>query len=131
MATETLKISDGTTMAPRHYSFAPCKYAKLASGLCCSVANVFLDLHCQEICRLPDVDDQTWAEVRAYVEGNPALRPHSSIRKLCTTDTWGSFATCIPARYPRVLMSGHCKVVTELRQESRCHEGLAADAGLS
>ncbi|CAE7822017.1 AKR2B [Symbiodinium sp. CCMP2592] len=38
MATETLKISDGTTM---------------------------------EICRLPDVDDETWAEVRAYVEGNP------------------------------------------------------------
>ncbi|CAE7702376.1 CARNS1 [Symbiodinium sp. CCMP2456] len=38
MATEVLKISDGTTM---------------------------------EICRLPDVDDQTWAEVRAYVEGNP------------------------------------------------------------
>ncbi|CAE7369247.1 Mbd4, partial [Symbiodinium pilosum] len=41
MATETLKISDGTTM---------------------------------EICRLPDVDDETWAEVRAYVEGNPATR---------------------------------------------------------
>jgi len=38
VATEVLKISDGTTM---------------------------------EICRLPDVDDQTWAEVRAYVEGNP------------------------------------------------------------
>ena len=38
MATETLKISDGTTM---------------------------------EICRLPDVDDETWAEVRAYVESNP------------------------------------------------------------
>ncbi|CAE7409308.1 AKR2B, partial [Symbiodinium sp. CCMP2456] len=38
MATETLKISDGSTM---------------------------------EICRLPDVDDETWAEVRAYVESNP------------------------------------------------------------
>mmetsp|Transcript_31837 Transcript_31837/g.59868 ORF Transcript_31837/g.59868 Transcript_31837/m.59868 type:complete len:265 (-) Transcript_31837:271-1065(-) len=38
MATETLKISDGTTM---------------------------------EIARLPDVDDSTWAEVRAYVESNP------------------------------------------------------------
>ena len=29
----------------------------------------------QEICRLPDVDDETWAEVRAYVEGNPAAWP--------------------------------------------------------
>jgi len=36
--TETLKISDGTTM---------------------------------QIARLPDVDDATWAEVKAYVEGNP------------------------------------------------------------
>jgi len=35
---ETLKISDGTTM---------------------------------EIARLPDIDDATWAEVKAYVEGNP------------------------------------------------------------
>ncbi|CAJ1405816.1 unnamed protein product [Effrenium voratum] len=38
MATETLKINDGTTM---------------------------------EIARLPDVDDATWAELKAYVEGNP------------------------------------------------------------
>mmetsp|Transcript_21664 Transcript_21664/g.51508 ORF Transcript_21664/g.51508 Transcript_21664/m.51508 type:complete len:267 (-) Transcript_21664:70-870(-) len=38
MTTETLNISDGTTM---------------------------------EIARLPDVDDQTWAEVKAFVEGNP------------------------------------------------------------
>eukprot|EP00440_Ansanella_granifera_P023184 gb/GFBE01025177.1/.p1 GENE.gb/GFBE01025177.1/~~gb/GFBE01025177.1/.p1 ORF type:complete len:268 (+),score=97.02 gb/GFBE01025177.1/:1-804(+) len=37
-ASETLKISDGTTM---------------------------------EICRLPDLDDATWSEVKAYVEGNP------------------------------------------------------------
>lgn len=37
-ATETLRISDGTTM---------------------------------QIARVPDVDDATWAEVRAYVEGNP------------------------------------------------------------
>ncbi|CAJ1424239.1 unnamed protein product [Effrenium voratum] len=36
--TETLKISDGSTM---------------------------------EIARLPDVDDATWAELKAYVEGNP------------------------------------------------------------
>ncbi|CAE7903147.1 AKR2A [Symbiodinium necroappetens] len=36
--TETLKISDGTTM---------------------------------QIARLPDIDDNTWAEVKAYVEGNP------------------------------------------------------------
>lgn len=38
MATETLKISDGTQM---------------------------------EICRLPDVDDETWKEVCAYVQSNP------------------------------------------------------------
>jgi len=37
-ASETLKISDGTTM---------------------------------QITRIPDVDDATWAEVKAYVEGNP------------------------------------------------------------
>eukprot|EP00413_Alexandrium_margalefii_P049555 CAMPEP_0204609570 /NCGR_PEP_ID=MMETSP0661-20131031/60999_1 /ASSEMBLY_ACC=CAM_ASM_000606 /TAXON_ID=109239 /ORGANISM="Alexandrium margalefi, Strain AMGDE01CS-322" /LENGTH=132 /DNA_ID=CAMNT_0051621259 /DNA_START=48 /DNA_END=443 /DNA_ORIENTATION=- len=37
-ATETLTISDGTTM---------------------------------DIARIPDVDDATWAEVKAYVEGNP------------------------------------------------------------
>eukprot|EP00416_Gambierdiscus_australes_P042212 CAMPEP_0171096218 /NCGR_PEP_ID=MMETSP0766_2-20121228/43904_1 /TAXON_ID=439317 /ORGANISM="Gambierdiscus australes, Strain CAWD 149" /LENGTH=42 /DNA_ID= /DNA_START= /DNA_END= /DNA_ORIENTATION= len=37
-ATETLKISDGTTM---------------------------------QITRVPDVDDATWEEVKAYVEGNP------------------------------------------------------------
>mmetsp|Transcript_37656 Transcript_37656/g.70232 ORF Transcript_37656/g.70232 Transcript_37656/m.70232 type:complete len:270 (-) Transcript_37656:263-1072(-) len=37
-ATETLKISDGTTM---------------------------------QIARLPDIDDNTWSEVKAYVEGNP------------------------------------------------------------
>mmetsp|Transcript_81299 Transcript_81299/g.146751 ORF Transcript_81299/g.146751 Transcript_81299/m.146751 type:complete len:269 (+) Transcript_81299:118-924(+) len=37
-ASETLNISDGTTM---------------------------------EIARLPDIDDATWAEVKAYVEGNP------------------------------------------------------------
>eukprot|EP00913_Durusdinium_trenchii_P018688 g17562.t1 len=38
MATETLKISDGSSM---------------------------------EITRLPDLDDETWQEVKAYVEGNP------------------------------------------------------------
>mmetsp|Transcript_37425 Transcript_37425/g.60307 ORF Transcript_37425/g.60307 Transcript_37425/m.60307 type:complete len:269 (+) Transcript_37425:52-858(+) len=40
---ETLKISDGTTM---------------------------------EIARVPDIDDETWAEVKAYVEGNPDTAKH-------------------------------------------------------
>lgn len=38
MATETLKISDGSSF---------------------------------EITRVPDIDDETWAEVKAYVEQNP------------------------------------------------------------
>eukprot|EP00439_Symbiodinium_sp_Y106_P051300 s1130_g6.t2 len=57
MATEVLKISDGTTMDTRRAT---------------AIGDIMLRDGCRlEICRLPDVDDQTWAEVRAYVEGNP------------------------------------------------------------
>jgi hypothetical protein len=37
-----------------------------------------------EICRLPDVDDETWKEVCAYVQSNPETVP----RRERTTKRW-------------------------------------------
>ena len=36
-----------------------------------------------EICRLPDVDDETWSEVRAFVESNP-----DTVTGLCVMEWW-------------------------------------------
>ena len=57
MATETLKISDGSSM---------------------------------EITRVPDLDDETWAEVKTYVEQNPetAKADHICSRVPCRHPPW-------------------------------------------
>ena len=96
MATETLKISDGTTMAPQPHQPQKSMCRALQGNMrepCAGTAeSARLGLPClwstgcwhvsghagaQEIARVPDVDDATWAEVRSFVEGNPAPWRHS------------------------------------------------------
>ena len=76
--TETLKISDPSSVQHvkrRNFVFPGCLAARRGK-----------DGTTMQIARLPDIDDNTWAEVKAYVEGpprNPSVarsrRAHSSM----------------------------------------------------
>ena len=85
--TETLKISDPSSVQHvkrRNFVFPGCLAARRGK-----------DGTTMQIARLPDIDDNTWAEVKAYVEGPPrnasvtrSRRAHSSMafgrRSLCS-----------------------------------------------